>query len=156
MVTRAISNSILLRGQIFDESNFKNKFSGQKTYLLYPSHNALDCQNIALDSDSTVVVLDGTWDEAGKILHRNQFLKELPCLSFKNTYSSNYKIRKQPKNNYLSTIESIAYLLKLNVERRGDFEQSAIYDRLFEGFSKMVEIQAAYVPRLKEGLQINA
>ena len=153
LVTKAITNSRLLRGLEFLPGEIESTLSGQRSYLLFPSATAADCKAVYLDSESTVIVIDGTWSEAGKILNRNPFLRSLPCLTFRQELKSNYRIRKQPKDNYLSTIESIAHLLRLNAERPESTNNRSnlnylLYDRLFEGFDQMVLKQLQYFPRM--------
>jgi len=147
LLQRGLTNSRLLRGIEF-EADFLNRIlSGQRPYLLYPAKNALDCETVELKEDCTVIVLDGTWIEARKILFRNPLLKQFPAVSFSRALRSNYRIRKQPKDHYLSTLESVTYLLKLNAEAFGKGQLASRYDSLFEGFSMMVEKQLSYFPR---------
>jgi len=148
IVNRAITNLRMVRGLEFSPGYIESLLVGQNPYLLFPSRTAVDCSEVALDDSSTVIVIDGTWDEAGKILFRNPQLRNYPCLTFKAPLRSNYRIRKQPKENYLSTLESIAYLLKINSEARGLTEATANYDRLLEGFDRMVTQQLQYFPRM--------
>jgi DTW domain-containing protein YfiP len=147
----AITNARLLSGVEFEPHQIKAAVQGGKTFLLYPSAGAQNCEEVVLDSDSTVIVVDGTWEEAGKILFRNPELKEFPCLTFKQPLRSNYRIRKQPRDNYLSTIESIAHLLKLNAAAHGLAAEGLLYDRLLAGFDRMVEKQLRHVPEQLRG-----
>jgi DTW domain-containing protein YfiP len=145
LATRGIQNSRVLRGVEFAPGVLEAELSGKDAYLLYPRKGASRCEDVVLSSKSTVVVLDGTWAEAGKILHVNPYLKTLPCITFEQPLRSTYRIRKQPRENYLSTIESISYLLKLNALAHGLTEQAKLYDRLLIGFALMIEQQLLYV-----------
>ncbi|MFN8390784.1 MAG: tRNA-uridine aminocarboxypropyltransferase [Bdellovibrionota bacterium] len=147
LVMNAIRNARMLRGVEFDENEIRSAIAdSSRTYLLYPSSNARPCETAHLDSDCTVIVIDGTWDEAQKIVYRNGFAHRFECLSFQQSFRSTYRIRKQPKDYCLSTLESIAYLLKLNAEANGLYAQSKIYDRLFDGFDRMVAQQLEHQP----------
>jgi len=153
LVVKALTNSRLMRGLEFEPGELEKALLGQKAFMLFPSALAQDCEEVALDSDSTVIVIDGTWSEAGKIVTRNPILRSLPYLTFRQTLRSNYRIRKQPKDSYLSTIESIGHMLKINAlaAARGTERipcDPAIYDRLFEGFDQMIEQQLRYFPRM--------
>jgi DTW domain-containing protein YfiP len=143
----AITNARLLLGVEFEPHQIKRAVQGANTFLLYPSPEAQNCEEALLDSESTVIVVDGTWEEAGKILFRNPELKEFPCLTFEQPLRSNYRIRKQPRDNYLSTIESIAQLLKLNAAAQGLVAEGLLYDRLLAGFDRMVEEQLRHIPK---------
>lgn len=155
MVNRAIENSHLVRGLLFDESELEPIFSNQKVYLLFPGEGSQDCQQVSLDQDSTVVVLDGTWSEAGKIFNRNAFLGRLPRLTFTQPFRSNYRIRKQPRDHYLSTLESIGHLLTLSASAQGLDAKVEQYKGLFQGFDRMVERQLSYFPRMRNQSEIS-
>jgi len=146
IVTRAITNLRLLRGVEFEAGQIERALAGQRPYLLFPSRTATDCTAVQLDASSTVIVVDGTWEDAGKIVFRNPQLKDFPCLTFSAPLRSNYRIRKQPRPHYLSTLESIAYLLRINAAAKGN--PTIHYDRLLEGFDRMVEQQLQYFPRM--------
>jgi DTW domain-containing protein YfiP len=150
IVSQAIVNLKLVRGLEFAPGEIHSHLQGQTPYLLFPSRSAIDCTEVVLDDNSAVIVVDGTWDEAGKILFRNPELRNFPCLTFKAPLRSNYRIRKQPKENYLSTLESIAHLLKLNATAHGLTAATENYDRLLEGFDRMVTQQLQYFPRMGE------
>lgn len=142
----------MLRGVEFDETFLEKTLFSSKHYLLYPGRDAVDCEKIDLNNDDTVVVLDGTWSEAGKILYRNPILKKLPKISFNQVIKSEYKIRKQPKERYLSTLESIGHLLKINasspMQKKKNINISN-YDALFSIFDEMVTKQLEFFPRMK-------
>jgi DTW domain-containing protein len=149
MVALAIENSRLMRGLYFEEGVIEKALVGQDTYLLFPGEGAQSCLDISLNETSTVVVLDGTWSEAGKLLRRNPILERLPRLSFSTPLQSNYRIRKQPKSHYLSTLESIGHLLIQNARAQGRESDCENYQGLFRGFDQMVEQQLKYFPRMK-------
>lgn len=151
LVVNTLTNARLLRGIEFTPEKILQLTSPQKTYLLYPSRDAIDCETVSLGADSTVIVIDGTWMEAKKVMRLNPILKEFPHLTFKRDFRSNYLIRKQPAKHCLSTLESIGHLLKLNAEGAGHLEKLATYNNLFHVFNKMVERQASYFPRNKLG-----
>jgi len=156
LVTKSLKNARLMRGIIFEEEEIRQSLRGQNTYLLYPGAESLDCKSVALDTNSTVIVVDGTWDEAGKIVYRNPFLKTFPRISFKESLESQYRIRKQPKQGYLSTIESIAHLLTQNAIANGQVAESKQYESLFEIFNRMVERQLGYFPRMRNKVTAEA
>lgn len=152
LVQRSIQNSRLLRGVEFDASRLAAELSakGGASYLLFPGDDSASCEDLHLELSDTVVVLDGTWSEAGKILRRNPILQNLPKVSFKQNLVSQYKIRKQPKPTYLSTLESITQFLKLNAAGSGNEEalrKLSDYDTLMIAFGAMVDKQLGYFPR---------
>lgn len=150
LVTNLISNSKRIRGIEFSAEEIASQFDSKKTYLLYPSAEAVDCVDIPLTKDDTVIVLDGTWVEARKILYKSPHLKSFPHLTFKAPLVSNYQIRKQPRENYLSTIESIGHLLKLNAVANSLHTKVDEYQKLFDIFTQMVEQQLVNFPRIRD------
>lgn len=149
LVLQGITNSRLLRGVVFQPGELEQACADQNPYVLYPSATSHDCEAVELDEKSTVIVLDGTWSEAGKILRRNPLLSKLPTLSFRRDLRSEYKIRKQPKDFCLSTIECIGHLLKLNQSAKGKGGSTIEYDLLFTAFARMVDQQLNYFPRMR-------
>ena len=147
LVTRALRNARIIRGLIFDPQEIRQALTGQNALLLFPSEEAEDCETLPLDRSNTVIVLDGTWSEAGKVLSRNPILQQIPAVSFKAPLRSNFHIRKQPKEHYLSTIESVAHLLKLSARASGQEVKCAEYERMFHAFDRLVDQQLSFFPR---------
>lgn len=138
LVSKALINAKIMRGIVFDPEMLESELSGCEPFLLFPSPGSRDCRDVELSATSKVVVVDGTWSEAGKIVRRNPLLARLRHISFDQRLTSTYRIRRQPKEHCLSTIESIAYLLKLNAQARGTGAPD--YDALLKGFDRMIEL----------------
>lgn len=149
MVSQAIENCRLVRGLYFEGHALDSVAPDQQVYLLFPGEGSRDCTEVDLDHRSTVVVLDGTWSEAGKLFYRNPELFRLPRLTFAQPFRSNYRIRKQPKAHYLSTLESIGHMLTLSASALGRSDMLPHYQAMFDGFDRMVERQLSYFPRMR-------
>ncbi len=147
MVTAAIENARIRRGLYFREGEIERMLANQNSYIMFPGGDSIDCENIELSSSDTVLVIDGTWSEAGKVLTRNSALGSLPRITFRRQLESKFRIRKQPKAHYLSTIECVAHLLRFNAMANGLTQQVEYCDRLLGGFERMVERQFGYFPR---------
>ena len=150
LVKQSIVNSALLRGVVFEESVLQATLGDTEPVLLYPGPSSIDCEELPLDESHTILVIDGTWDEAGKIVWRNPMLQKLRRISFHSTLTSRYRIRKQPRRGYLSTIESVGHLLKLNAQAFGKTHYNESYDRLFTVFERMIEKQLAHLGETAE------
>lgn len=86
----------------------------QDALLLYPSADAVDLGELPDGEPAReVVILDGTWHHASTLLRDLPFLRRLRCARFTPPAPSEYQIRKEPRADYLSTIESIAHVLNL-------------------------------------------
>ncbi len=79
--------------------------------ILFPSPGALDLADHPPQLKKMIVV-DGTWNEAKKMLHRSPSLQKIPRYFLKTESTSNYRIRKAPRPEYLSTVEATVALLR--------------------------------------------
>lgn len=152
LLKRALPQTKILSGIRFSPEQIESTLANQKAYLLYPAKNAVGAESVDLDKNSSIIVIDGTWVEARKIIYRNSFLREVPTISFSTALRSNFVIRKQPRENCLSTIESVAHLLQINARAKIDEPTAARYEYLFQIFNLMVERQFAYFPRMRNTL----
>lgn len=109
--------------------------------LLFPSEKAVDITDLdAIDFEiKNLIVLDGTWAKAKRVYSENPWLNILPHIKLKATKMSLYsEVRREPKDGYLSTIESIVHALKAFGENHGGL------DNLLEAFESMVGYQRRF------------
>ena len=103
--------------------------------LLYPSEDAVD---VALQTPAgpvTLVVVDGTWSQAKKMVRQNPVLGRLPRVTFQPSHPSEYRIRREPKPYCVSTIEALMFVL-------GALEgQPERFRVLLEPFRRMIDQQ---------------
>ncbi len=104
------------------------------TELLFPSQDAL---LIAPAANQTrprrLVLLDGTWRKARKLLHLNPVLQSLPHVELPPGLTSRYRLRKAPAVGALSTIEAGVAALTM-IEPAKDFHSLLRpFDALIEG-----------------------
>lgn len=102
--------------------------------VLYPDH-ATPLEEWLPRPPRTLVVVDGTWAQAKKVLKLNPRLGALPRLSFTPTTPGNYRIRREPSDQHLATIEAVAAVLGA---LEGEPER---YAALLRPFQWMVERQ---------------
>lgn len=81
------------------------------TYLLFPGPNAKDASTLPPGELKNLVVVDGTWPLARKLIKVNPLLLNLPQVAFTPEKPGNYRIRKEPAEHCLSTIEAVAEIL---------------------------------------------
>ena len=85
-------------------------------YVLYPSNTSivLNHENIKEENKNSVIfIIDSTWPCSNKILRQSQNIQKLPKVSFEHKKTSKYKIKTQPNELSLSTIESTLCVLEL-------------------------------------------
>ncbi len=109
-------------------------------YLLYPSEDSQDISQADSHQDAILLVIDGTWRKAHKILMLNPWLLELTQLSIEPIQPSNYKIRKSKRSDSLSSLEAAA--LGINV-----LEPEVNISPLLDLFDAMIEQQLAAMPK---------
>jgi len=105
------------------------------TYVLFPGPDALPAERLPRDRAITLVVLDGTWSQARKLLRLNPAIASLPQVAFHPRRPSGYLIRKEPAEFCVSTIEALAEVLGV-IEPDG-----SRFERLLDPFHAMVERQ---------------
>ena len=103
--------------------------------VLFPGEGARDVTQWLASPPRTLVVVDGTWWQAKKLLKLNPRLAALPRISYCPPAPGNYRIRKEPSDQCLATIEAIAAVLGI---LEGDTERFAT---LLAPFTHMVDRQ---------------
>jgi len=107
--------------------------------VLFPRPGALDVSELPRDQPLTLVVLDGTWALARKLLRLNPMLAALPAVAFTPQRPSEYRIRRQPAAACVSTIEALSEVLTALEPEGGPF------DELLSPFRAMVARQRRFV-----------
>ena len=104
-------------------------------YVLFPGPGATPLEDVTRERPITLVVVDGTWSQAKKLLRLNPLLGRLPRIGFQPRQPSGYLIRKEPSIDCVSTIEALCEVLRV-LEPEGDR-----FDRLLIPFHAMVARQ---------------
>lgn len=113
--------------------------------LLYPGDGAIDVTRDPPRGPVTLVVIDGTWWQAKKVVRENPALAKLPRYAFTPSAPSEYRIRREPKAEYVSTIEALALVLGA---LEGDPER---FRAMLAPFRAMVDMQIEHAERLHGG-----
>jgi DTW domain-containing protein YfiP len=87
--------------------------------LLSPGPTAVDLAERPPEGRVTLVVLDGTWSQARTLLRANPSLASLPRYSLRPASPSNYRIRREPAEHCVSTIEATVAALSILEPRCG-------------------------------------
>jgi DTW domain-containing protein len=108
-------------------------------YVLFPGKNAIDVASARFPTPITLVVLDGTWWQAQKLLKANPTLAKLPRLALTPAGPSVYgRIRREPADHCVATLEAIAHVLG---HLEGD---PARFAELLKPLTRMVESQLRF------------
>lgn len=106
--------------------------------LLFPGASARDLATEPPELPVTLVTIDGTWWQAQKILKRSPYLAGLPRYSLAPKEPSRYRIRREPAENCVSTIEAVVQALGV---LEGDVSP---FSKLLLPFEALVEHQLRF------------
>lgn len=105
--------------------------------LLYPGPDAKDILREPPPGPVTLVVVDGTWSQARTVIRDNPTLQTLPRYAFVAPEPTIYRIRKEPSDEYCSTIEALMHVL-------GALEGDPVRFRsLLDPMRRMIDAQIA-------------
>jgi len=150
--TGHLTHLSLKNSELHVEINFKNhnrvneliNDKNNNCFVLYPSDEAivLNKTNLHVETKQTVIFLiDATWSIAKKMLRDSPNLQALQKISFEHSKNSEFKIKEQPMDLCLSTIESTLCVLELlnnNIDEKLSEEE---LNGFLEPFRQMVEYQ---------------
>lgn len=134
-----LASAELRVGEQFPE--LENELAGREAWLLFPGEQALTVEALAArdsgaPAERLLIVPDGTWRKARRILHCNPWLASLPRLSLGEGLVSRYRLRKAPGPGALSTLEAIVHCLNV-------LEGAGRFDALLRPFEALIDGQIA-------------
>jgi DTW domain-containing protein YfiP len=146
MAHLGLAGSTLRIGLDFADDEVVREFLAHETpsYVLFPGPGARDVGTLSRDEAIGLVVLDGTWWQAKKLITLNPRLAALPRLAFSPRRPSDYRIRRQPADFCVSTIEALAETLR--ALEPGDPER---FGSLLAPFRAMVDGQLRFVNEVR-------
>lgn len=80
--------------------------------LIYPGDNARDVSELTGAPVTPLLFVDASWRRSRKIMHTQPWIADLPRYSLNLSAGSRYRIRQQPGEHALSTLEAIVYTLQ--------------------------------------------
>ncbi|TWD99290.1 DTW domain-containing protein YfiP [Pseudomonas sp. AG1028] len=130
-----LRSAALWVGEVFEALPEWVAEPGYRTCLLFPGEQARRISELPGDADPRpvrLIVPDGTWRKARKILYMNPLLAGLPRVTLADAPPSRYRLRKAPIEGSLSTLEAI-------VEALNVLEAPADYRALLKPFDALIE-----------------
>src|SRR5471032_955028 len=132
-----LNNAQLVVGEVFEDLPTLLNPPGYQARLLFPAEDAQPLQAYtSTDKPMLLVVPDGTWRKARKLLHLNPLLATLPRVTLAEGAVSRYRLRKAPGPGALSMVEAIVQALQV-------LEAPASFDALLLPFDALIEGQIA-------------
>ncbi|SDS52344.1 tRNA-uridine aminocarboxypropyltransferase [Pseudomonas oryzae] len=134
-----LANADLRVGEHFPE--LEMELAGREVWLLFPGEQACSVEQLAAadagpQGERWLIVPDGTWRKARRILHCNPWLARLPRLTLEEARASRYRLRKAPGPGALSTLEAIVHCLNT-------LEGAGRFDALLRPFEALIDGQIA-------------
>jgi DTW domain-containing protein YfiP len=129
-------NAELRVGEVFDDLVELLQTPGYRPALLFPGEHAqvLTAYGEGDDRPLLLIVPDGTWRKARKLLYLNPLLDALPRVTLAEVAPSRYRLRKAPEPGAVSTIEAVVQALNV-------LEQPASFNELLRPFEALIEGQ---------------
>ncbi|MBA2923263.1 DTW domain-containing protein [Pseudomonas sp. P7] len=132
-----LNNAQLVVGEVFDDLQALLNPPGYQARLLFPADDAQPLQAYAPGAQPLLLVVpDGTWRKARKLLHLNPLLAALPRVTLAEAAVSRYRLRKAPGPGALSTVEAIVQALQV-------LEAPVSFEPLLKPFDALIEGQIA-------------
>jgi len=134
-----LENAEIHRGVRFeDHSRLREVVGTPGAALLFPGPGTTPLEALCLAPPPFLVVVDGTWPQAEKMLRVNPTLAALPRAGLSPGRPSGYgELRREPAPEHLSTIEAVALAL-------GTLEgDPARFEPMVAAFRRSVELQLA-------------
>jgi DTW domain-containing protein YfiP len=151
LLNLSLTDCKIIKGENNTDFAQLNSLPVESTVLLYPNEHAtnLDDANSkpALSNITHLIVIDGTWKKAYKILQLTPLLTKFNTVSFKHLPQSRYAIRKAPRADSLSTLEAVAHSLWL-IEQ---LNPAPLYNLLDE----LIQKQTQHMPKHVKARYLN-
>jgi hypothetical protein len=116
----------------------------ERVAVLFPGEGAMTPEQLRERAPETLIIVDGTWPLAKKVVTSNPVLAALPRVGFTPRRPSNYRIRAEPAEHCVSTIEAVVEILG---QLEGDQPR---FDTMLRAFEYMVDTQLACQERRTE------
>ena len=130
-----LNNAELIVGEVFEDLPALLNPPGYQARLLFPADDAQPLHAYTpSDQPLLLVVPDGTWRKARKLLHLNPLLAALPRVMLAEGTVSRYRLRKAPGPGALSTVEAIVQALQT-------LEAPSSFEPLLRPFEALIEGQ---------------
>src|SRR5262249_46848255 len=137
LALRALINSeVRIRGEGREALDLQDLLSPHyRTFLFLPCVGAVELDRKLVTQDRTpiqLIVPDGTWRQAKKILYRHPELKDLPRVKISAPNQSAFQLRAQSRPERMATLQAIAHALGVIEGDPVQAELMKLYDTKIE------------------------
>ncbi|WP_165741046.1 tRNA-uridine aminocarboxypropyltransferase [Pseudoalteromonas sp. Z1A6] len=145
LLNLCLTDCQIIKGENNDDFSILKTLPVSSTVLLYPNENAINlddnAEQASINNITHLIVVDGTWKKAYKILQLTPLLNQFKTVSFKQLPKNRYAIRKAPRADSLSTLEAVAHSLLL-IEQ---LDPAPLYNVLDELIQKQTQHMPEHV-----------
>lgn len=145
IMSKSFKNILIFKGEDFNQHQLLNEILANpenNVLLLYPGPQSQTLSSKSFESVQQknqkpithLIVIDGTWRKAKKIFLTSQNLQMLETCKLSEVSSTEYKIRKAPTPDSLSTLEA-------TVEALAIIEPQLDTSHALKSFHKMIDLQ---------------
>lgn len=134
ILEKSIQGAQLIIGNVFDPEKLLGSDWSNNSLLVFPGEQVITAGQAQVKKFKYLILLDGTWRKVSRMLHTNAWLQQLPCVAIDVSHASQYKIRKSPRADGLSTIEAAVHVLN-SLHAEQDFSV------ILKAFEKMIALQ---------------
>ncbi|WP_394128382.1 tRNA-uridine aminocarboxypropyltransferase [Vibrio hepatarius] len=108
-------------------------------YLLFPHDESVPVSQASQQADKAekvplFIILDGTWQEAKKMLRKSAWLESLPLAHITPSQASNYQLRRNQEDGHLCTLEVGCEVLKALGEERQSEQLLSFFGHYMQAF----------------------
>ncbi len=90
---------------------FSHLIENTNPLLVYPGEQSTPVENFIATEPRPLIFLDGSWRKTRRMIYETPELQALPKVSFTPNRPSRYRIRKEPNEQAVSTLEAIVAVL---------------------------------------------
>ncbi|TMO81090.1 DTW domain-containing protein [Pseudoalteromonas sp. S3776] len=145
LVNLSLTGCEIVKGENNNDFAILKSLPLESTVLLYPNEQAINldekARSAVINNITHLIVIDGTWKKAYKILQLTPLLSKFKTVSFKQLPKNRYAIRKAPRADSLSTLEAVAHSLSLLEQ----LDPAPLYNLLDELIKKQTQHMPEYV-----------
>ena len=152
MTKRALVNAEIIMGVDFSANHRLNELLADERYfpvVLFPGKGSINLSEtkdfvVPNSKQLLILVIDGTWRLAKRIMRLSINLQALPKISFTPRALSRFRIKKQPADHCVSTIEAVYNLLDL-LDRSGYEQLDKKHQTLLDAIESLVVFQEKFM-----------
>ncbi|MDD9179065.1 MULTISPECIES: tRNA-uridine aminocarboxypropyltransferase [Aliivibrio] len=151
ILSLSLANCRTFIGENFTEHSELNQLLSDDNYqhqvlFLDNTSQVISSASNTSEKKQRVILLDGTWKKAYKMWQLSTNLHSLPKVHLDTELSGNYRVRKAPKDNALSTAEAGYHVLSQLDNESTASETADKFGSILTAFDNMIEFHISQMP----------